>query len=443
MDFVRLDANSYLPIEPLIEGYNSLIWTERFQEPGEFELKSFDILGLSMLLPEDTLVTHLDTREVMMVETHEINMVGEGADAQPELTVRGRTASTILEHRWIESAYQKKRRMRKKYSATTALLVLLVNAVDNTSGYDLTRGDDEPDTKEELNNYPWTKDEALPNIAVTETVPAEGEARWWQLEQGILWPQFQTMMVDADLGLRLIRPVSQLTPGTVITVKSNLADRGTIVRTPSTDIRALQFNVYQGANRTSGDGAVQLSLLQGHIDKPTYLHSKKDYKTVLEVMSGAVEVRDVTRPGENAGTGWKRRTMGFDAGSPDVPKEPEKPDELKANATKAQREARAKAMDKWIDEHAKWKNKNARIVGDFKEEVAKAGQRELKKARRVDMFAGDISTLSPYVYKTHYNLGDTVMLYGDYGKSAPMIVSEYVRTEDINGDRGFPGLVAP
>lgn len=440
MDFVRLgpaNSTTYL-VDQLIEGYNSLIWTERFQEHGEFELKSFNVLTLMALLPEDTLVSHLDTKHVMMVETHDIAMVGEGEDARPEITITGRSATLILEHRWVESAYQKKRRMRQKMWASSAIATLLYNAVDNPSGYDVTRGDTDADTPE-YNNYSWTKNEVIPNVAVTESVSNHGTSRWWQLEQGTLYPQLQKIAIDADHGLRCLRPVSP-NPATVFTVDSALATRGTVTRTPVSNVTQLRFDVYEGTDRSA---SVQFSQLQGHLDNPHYLISKREHKTQVELMTGSAEVGDVYLPNESGLTGWQRRTMGFDGGSVEIPPEPDKPDELKSNATAAQKKARAAAMDKWIDAHAKWKNKRAAIIADFREEQSTAALAELKKNRRVNMFSGDVSALSPFAYGTHYFLGDTVMLFGDYGRSAKMIVSEYVRTEDVNGDRGFPGLVEP
>lgn len=441
MDFVRLGeryTSNYVP-DKLIEGYNSLIWTERFQAQGEFELKTFDIDNMAALLPEDTLVSHLETQEVMQVETHSIDFVGEGEDARPELTIRGRSATSILEHRWVEGAYQKKRRMRKKYSATAAASVLLVNALDNKSGADLTRGDDDPDTEGVVNHYAWNTLDYIPNVAITEIVSAEGPTRWWQLTQGMLYPQLMKILTDADLGLRCLRPVSP-SPSTVVTVKTALAERGTVVRTQVADVTQLRFEVYSGTDRT---GSVKLSLLQGHIDKPQYLFSKKDYKTGVEIMTGQITLSDVYRPGESGLTGWQRRIMGVDGGSPELPPEPEKPEELGENATAAQRKARREAIDVWKTKHAKWRNKRDRIVADFREEERTAALNALRKARRVNMFSGDVSSLSPYIYKKHYDLGDTVLLADDKGQTAKMMVSEYVRTEDPNGDRGFPGLVEP
>jgi hypothetical protein len=445
MDFVKLGerySSDYIPQNELIEGYNSLIWTERFGTPGEFELKTFNIDQMETLLPEDTLVSHLDTREVMMVETHDIAMVGEGADAKPELTIKGRSATIILDHRWVESKYQKKRPMRKKYSATGASLVLVWQAIDNNSGADVTRGDSDPETEGVINNYPWNTKDDLPNVVVTETVATEGNMRNWQLEQGMLLPQLEKIMAAQDLGIRVIRPVSP-SPGKIVTVKTALADRGDIVRTQTADITGLQFNIYQGVDRTSGEGAIKLSLLQGHLDKPQYLRSYANYKTEAEIMSGEIEMSDIYLAGGESLAGWARRSMGFDAGSPEIPAEPNKPDEPGKNATKATRENYRDAIDTYHTKMGKWRNKRDRIIGDFREEQREAALDALKKQRKINMFAADISSLSPWQYKVHYDLGDTVMLFGDNGKTAKMVVSEYVRTHDENGDRGFPGLVAP
>jgi Siphovirus ReqiPepy6 Gp37-like protein len=446
MDFVRLGeryTTDYLPEDNLIEGYNSLIWTERFGTPGEFELKTFD-LSLEDYLPEDTLVSHLDTREVMQVETHDIVWVGEGDDAKEELTIKGRSASIILDHRWVESKYQKKRKMRKKYSATSAAAVLLFQAVDNTGGVDVTRGDATPDEDHTLQdgNYSWNTKDDLPNVAVTEAVASEGKARWWQLEQGPLLPQLEKILAAQDLGIRVLRPVYP-TSDQVITVKTALADRGDIVRTKKDDIPQLRFEIYQGVDRSTGNNKIDFSLLQGHLVKPQYLRSYANYKTGVEVMSDVVEVKDIYRSGDGALSGWQKRTMGFDAGTPEIPTEPTKPDEPGNNATRETRVDYRKAIDTYHEKMGRWRNRRSNIISDFKDEAEDSALDELKKMRKINMFAADISTLSPWTYKVHYDLGDKVMLYGDRGKTAKMVVAEYVRTDDADGDRGFPGLVAP
>jgi hypothetical protein len=444
MDFVRLGeryTSAYIP-DLLIEGYNSLVWTERFGTPGEFELKTFDIDNMRALLPEDTLVSHLETKEVMQVETLSEEMVGEGDDAQPELTIKGRSATIILNHRWVESKYQKKRRMRKKYSATSAAAVLINQAVDNASGSDITRGDDDKETEGVINNYPWNTKDVLPNVAVTENVAAEGETRWWMLEQGMLLPQLEKILNNQDLSVRCLRPVYP-SPAKVVTVKVALDERGTVVRTDKDDVPQLQFQIFDGHDRTSGNGAVKLSLLQGHLDKPEYLNSYADYKTEMEVMSAEVEISDIYRDGDAGKAGWQRRSEGFDAGDPEIPPEPTKPDDLGRNPTASERNAYHDRMDTWRTKMGKWRNKRDNIIADFREESRKAALGELKRRRKINMFSGQMSSLAPFTYKTHYDLGDTILIYDKTGREAKMLVAEYVRTENADGDFGFPGLVEP
>lgn len=441
MDFVRLGlaySSTYIP-DKLIEGYNSLIWKESYDEFGEFELKSFDIVGMLTTLPEDTLVSHLETKEVMQVETHEINMVGEGVDARPEITVKGRSALTILTHRYIKSSYQKKRKFRKAYTAVDALSVLLYQAVDNVSGHDVTRGDDDPDTWIG-NDFSWTTLDAIPNVHVTESVASEGTARWWNLEWGLLWPQFQKMLQDADLGIRLIRPVSP-NPGTTVTVSSILATRGDIVTNTSSDLPGLQFNLYKGVDRTA---TVKFTQLQGHLEKPQYLKSKMAFKSMVEIMSGMIGVSDVYRNStEQAYSGWKRRAMVYDAGTPELPDKPEAPDPPASGASSGEKADYEDDLAAYKTKLALWKNKRDDIYDKFTTENQTRALRELKVARRVNMVQGDISSSSPYKYKVHYDLGDRVTLVGEYGITSTMIVQEYVRTQDSTGDRGFPGLVEP
>lgn len=437
MDFVRLGGRyttSYLP-DYLIEGYSSLIWTERFEDPGEFEVRTVDVDRVSALLPEDTLVSHLDTQEVMIVETQEIE---ENANGHAELVVKGRSADSFLENRFVEATYQKKRKMRYPYSATSAAAVLIYNAICNNTGRDLSRGDSNAETPE-LNDYPYTTLDQIGNVIVTESVQAEGPVRNWLLEEGMLYPQLREILNMQNLGLRTMRP-SGGTGGNMVGIKAQLAERGVPVRTAVSNVQSLRFDIYQGVDRRN---SVQFSRLQGHFDKAKYLQSNRDFRTVCEVKS-EFDGADIYRNGtEAAYTGWRRRTMEYDGGAPEIPPEPEKPEELRKNATKKEKEDRAEEMDKWLTKHAKWKNKKNAIVAEFRAENSQKALGELRKARRTSMFSGDISALAPYQFKTHYNLGDIVTLFGDYGRVQPMIVSEHVRTEDRSGDRGFPGLVAP
>jgi hypothetical protein len=449
MDVVRLGPaynTAYIPDE-LVEGYSSCIWTERFAAPGEFEIKTPHINAMRTLLPEDTLISHLDTREVMMVENHVIEVNDEGV---PELVITGRDLKTWLEHRYVESKYQKKRKMRRNYTAVDGLAVLAWQAFVNGTGKDVTRGDPNPwdDTDASDTDYPWTTYDVLPNVVITDSVPVDGSGvakRWW-LTEGLLGPQFWVFMNKYKLGIRALRPQQGAGSKQVITVDHTpLADRGKVSKV-STDISVkMAFDLYKGLNRSedqSTNPVVSFSTLQGDLGSPQYLWSKKDYKTVIEIISG-VGIGDQTRPGEGALTGWKRKVDQLDAGTPDIPTEPERPKDPRKNATNAEVNAWKDDIDAWKIKHGKWVTRKNSIISEFTADVKDDASNLLDLRRPVRVMTGDISTLTPFQYKVHYDLGDKVTTHGDYGMVENMIVSEYIRTDDQDGDRGYPGLIAP
>lgn len=73
--------------------------------------------------------------------------------------------------------------------------------------------------------------------------------------------------------------------------------------------------------------------------------------------------------------------------------------------------------------------------------LTRRGIRELAKFNRTQFFSGQISPLTEYKYKVDYDLGHKIDIQADYGIKQTLMVSEFIRTEDSNGDRGFPTLV--
>jgi hypothetical protein len=94
MELVSLNQNTWEHSD-LVEGYSSLIWTERYLGAGDFTLKSRKVNQMRDALPRKSKVSLRDSQEVMTVETHSIDPI-EGGD---EITITGRTFETILESR--------------------------------------------------------------------------------------------------------------------------------------------------------------------------------------------------------------------------------------------------------------------------------------------------------------------------------------------------------
>src|SRR6478735_7894203 len=91
-DPTALDSGQY------INGVESLMWVERYLEPGEFEIKAPLSSGLRDFLPLGTLISHIDTMEVMIVENHQVI---EEETADPTIVITGRTFDTYLENRIV------------------------------------------------------------------------------------------------------------------------------------------------------------------------------------------------------------------------------------------------------------------------------------------------------------------------------------------------------
>lgn len=419
-----LGSTAYIP-DDLIEGYSSLIWTERGNTPGDFELRTPKVDEFRTLMPEGLLISELDSTEVMMVEDHEITISNDG---YPELIVRGRTVDMMFEHRHIEAPYKKKRKMAREYTPIGAAAVIMWNAIDNTSDVDVTRSG---------GTNVATKDR-IPNVMITDSVVDNGSLKRWWLKEGPVYPQLADILVRWDLNLRTIRPND--TTGTAIRVKTGSGDRGDIERTVHTDIGSLRFDLYQGLDRTGANSNIDpvvLNVLHGDIDNAKYLFSIKDYKTACEIVaspnlltSGADIYRNST---EAAYSGWNRRVMSYEGGEPELPAKPREP-------TDGSNFAQWNAYNALLQA---WEANVAAIENQFVNDLVDDALRALKRQRKVSLFTGDVSLSAPYQYRKHYFLGDKVRLQGAYGQLEDMIVSEYIRTEDSDGDRGYPGLTLP
>lgn len=428
MDVVRLGerySSEYVP-DMLIEGYSNMIFTERFPDPGDFELTTPKIAETWDALPPDTLISHLDTDDVHIVETRNIELDDFG---RPVLKITGTSLTTLTNDRWIEAKHGKKRKMARKNSRAGAAAVLLYQAFDNASGVDVTRAGD----------FSWNTLDRIPNVSITDSCYDLGNSVNNWLTEGILDTQLREIMKKSDIGLRMIRP-SANSNGQVVTVTANpLDDRGKVVRTQTNGITSLRFDIYQGVDKT---GSVKFRTLHGDLEKIQYLNSRKGYKNGIEIIS-SIGGKDIYRDGTSGDSGIKRRIGFVDAGEPDTDPEPERPKDPRDNATAAEMTAYRKALTKWRDDWADWKVKYDADVAEFKADYESDAARLLKDTSEVLMLSGDISPEAPYRFKTDYNLGDKVTLLGDYGIAETMVVSEYIWTEDSKGDRGYPGLTLP
>lgn len=94
MDLITLDDNAQG--KKLIENYDSLIWTERFNTVGDFQITTGRVDEFLNLLPRNTLVSLRESTHTMVVETHQID---RKKNSPQLLTIKGRSYESILDRR--------------------------------------------------------------------------------------------------------------------------------------------------------------------------------------------------------------------------------------------------------------------------------------------------------------------------------------------------------
>lgn len=80
----------------LIQEIDSVLWIERYREPGEFKITCPPSQRMLTDIPIGSFISHIDTREVMIVESHEIN---EPKNGRAVLTISGRSILSFFENR--------------------------------------------------------------------------------------------------------------------------------------------------------------------------------------------------------------------------------------------------------------------------------------------------------------------------------------------------------
>ncbi len=274
-----------------------MIWTERFLDPGDFELKTPLIAKTWSLLPEMSLITLRDTKEVMYVESHSITKNSEG---YPELTIKGRSLDAFVENRHLEGPYvRKKYKMARDYTAAEAAILLLWNSFVNPSVNDVTR----------IGVWERSLLDTIPNTIISNSTTVIGTRKRRWLVGGQVYPQLIDFLRQDKLGIRSIRPNS--VPAQVATVTTD--DKGIISYTSPSSTTKLRFDVHNGTDRRrqqTTNEPVIFHYDSGHIDNPSYLFSVADFKTMAFVISSVGIRRGFRdRPEDSSFAGLDRRVI--------------------------------------------------------------------------------------------------------------------------------------
>jgi hypothetical protein len=271
----RLTGHLDLVSGERINGYSSITWIERFRDASEFTLEAQADTNLQAFLPLGTLISHTNTREIMIVENHEII---SPEDAPPTLKITGRSFETFLENRIVGSNVNWNLWNRTEYKNNWFPVWARAKELVREHTYEQVLLDYD-DSLRNLNI------ELAPDVySVNTTVPLDEDI----FEKQPLYQAFINLLTAADLGVSSMRPLGD-----------NLRDPYSSVSEHNPN--GLTLMIRRGTDRSSQVG---FSHLAGEIKSANYLWSLKSLKTACIVESNYLQVRVV-----NPGLNYNRRVM--------------------------------------------------------------------------------------------------------------------------------------
>lgn len=351
----------------IIDGFKSKMWIERYRDAGEFTLVASIDSGIREKLPIGTFISHVNTKEIMIVENHSIS---DNRGEVTDVTITGRGLESFLDQRIVNA---------------NRLFPSYLGSVDHTldANYTWIQAIELVEDHVLPSNLVFTEpNDAIPYLQIVHNVVSTGESVERSVRRGdSLFSSLLDLLSIDNLGIKIIRPG----PGSPLG--------------PTSPDVAMLF--HKGVNRSS---QIVFSYDTGEIESSDYLWSNKKSKNSVLVSGRWVEIR------LNAldKTYYNRRIMYVDASDIDESFEspPTEPEVFSIISKMEQRGIAALASQKDV---------TLAKVEPSKESV---------KA----------------IYRQDYDVGDLIMVSGNYNQTQAMRVSEFVEIEDENGNSAYPTL---
>lgn len=274
MDLFKLnDMPTSMTSGEAINGYESILWVERYRTPGEFKMTARLSSGLREFLPLGTVISHTGTLESMIVENH---VISEEDNEDLILTISGRSFDSYLEQRVVGQ--------NQIWGSATMKWTI------NQEGYlidpDLTWWQVQQLILDHIHaTFNFNAGDGIPNtdLDIAEELGGVGEMNARVIKRGNLLPRTHELMEIDDLGLKVRRP--NVFPGT----SSGLFTT---------------WIIHGGIDRRS---TVRFTAQTGDVTKADYLWSNKKLKNAAMVAGKFVDVMVYGTP-----SGYDRRVLFVD-----------------------------------------------------------------------------------------------------------------------------------
>lgn len=363
-----------------IQGWTSIMWVERFLRPGEFELIAPLASGLREMLPGGSYITHTNSREIMVVENHEITPQQNDG---PTLKITGRSLDVLLQERMFG------------YDA-------IDYRVGNGTGWDKKTRLINSDTAG--NQIKQIIEESITDQQKNDGMPFVG----------------LSVVKDTPIADRTTLPAMNLdvAGGSIHALASEIAKTNhlgfSIDRKIDPDEKAT-FLISEGRDRSR---RVSFSNEEGELKSADYFYSIRNRKNVVFWTSTWLQgsyPRDITPL--NVPDSVRMRHVDFSDLDSDVERSEGQEDDAIPDALTPQ--------------------KRASIVSDAEIRA----ERQLESGQDLEITN---VTIAPntirFQFRKDYLLGDVVGVIGSYSTKSKMRVIEHVEVEDAQGTQNYPTL---
>jgi hypothetical protein len=429
----------------IVPAIKSATWVERYRDAGEFTIvgslstEAEGYYSIRDVLPIGSMVSHIDSNEIMIVENHEIDENRDNNDI--EITITGRSFETYLENRVVgqdryrvnkagginanypgmdgfnasggvpsvynyHSTYPKDYNPpepRSRFSADRALC-LIEQAITNNNAslapaayFDVNYDNwDKLAWVHPLNLHnpyswqpviPWDH----PNYAHGGTI--------YSVDTGDVYSALLGILDEDGLGIKSHRP-GLSSPLHIMYPQGSTAQC------------KLALVIYHGQDRTK---KVMFSYSGGDVEEAQYLESNKLHKNSVLIRSNLWEY--MVRDGYN-GVGYGQRAMFLDAS--DIDQGMDKPTPPFTPPASVHNMLIARA---WQAVRAQ-KNQRMSLIS-------------------AKLMSQQFTQFGNIVFRRDYDTGDLVTVVSNHGEKRTMMVSEHVEIEDENGELSQPILVEP
>jgi len=209
----------------LIDAFDSLIWTERFDDHGDFELKMRATRDMKNLLTPGTFMIHDETIEPQIIETVQIV---PNQQSVPTMVVKGRSATTLLEQRCTPAI----KMPENETHSYAGYAMMLIDGVIVTGGA-----------------WVSTSSDRIPSTSI-KNVSSDASRQNFEPRWGVLYDDVQDLLRNANSAIKC---------------------------TFGEESPRLRFRIFDGTDRKN----VVFRTRDDSLISPSYLESNKAFKNVL------------------------------------------------------------------------------------------------------------------------------------------------------------------